>query len=142
MLIGHLDEARDQAQRSLAAEEAKHGRGDWETRMTLAVLGEIDLAAHQPARALAPLERALALFATHPEADEGERAEVQYYLGRALAESGRDGTRARALVTAAQQEMAHDDRVADFRAELARWAAARGWHFPPAPPSAPAPTGR
>jgi serine/threonine-protein kinase len=133
LLVGRVDEARLQAQRTLAAQEAEFGRGDWEARMILALQGEIEIFAKQPARAVAPLERSYALFGSHKDADPGEKSEVQYYLGRALVESGHDGPRARALVTAAQEEFASDDRVADFRAELARWATARGWKFP-APP--------
>jgi tetratricopeptide (TPR) repeat protein len=81
-----------------------------------------DLAEHQPAQALAHLERASAI-AARLDADPAMRGTVDWHTARALAALGRRGA-AIALARKAAQEMAGDPDAAADLAAVRSWLAA------------------
>jgi eukaryotic-like serine/threonine-protein kinase len=79
----------------------------------------------QPERAIAPLERALAYYATDPS-DPYVAALARFQLARALWDTGRDRPRARTLARIAGDELAATKaghNLVPLRAEVARWLA-------------------
>ena len=84
-------------------------------------LGKAQLALHQPARAIAPLERALAM----PEmAPLTTRASTEFTLAKALAELGRERERARKLALQARDgysRHANEPSRSKLLAEITDW---------------------
>ncbi len=87
-------QAADALGRSRALLEKALGAGHPEVATVLLAQGELALDRGKPAEAIAPLERALEI---RKSGDPLERADVEVALAKALAFSGRDGARARAL---------------------------------------------
>jgi serine/threonine protein kinase len=95
--LGRYEEARKDAERAVAIHESEISP-EANLVYALAPLGEAELGLGQPARAVAPLSRALKLAEeSHVEA---ELPRVRLALARALWESGRDRRRARSLAAA------------------------------------------
>jgi tetratricopeptide (TPR) repeat protein len=113
-------EARADILRSLAIQEKLYGANDPDLADSLSALGQIELAAGNPARAIAPLERARKLSAA-PTSDPALRGAIDFDLARALVGAGGDRARARALAESARAQLA---KTPSARAEVAaidRW---------------------
>ena len=87
---------------------------------TLTGIGEAELDRGQPARAVPPLEHALAVAEKHPD-DPLPLAGARFALARAEWDAGRDHARARGRAVAARQA------YAGVRSQKAQLAAVDGW---------------
>jgi eukaryotic-like serine/threonine-protein kinase len=96
LLQGELDAAKTHAERAIEDTERALGRTHPSLAEPLTVLGRALIEQHQAARAIAPLERALALPRGHFGIDD-DRAETRLALARALWDGGGDRIRARKL---------------------------------------------
>jgi tetratricopeptide (TPR) repeat protein len=101
--LGRSVEARRDLQRAVAIFEKTLAVDDPDLAEPLLRLGQLALAEKRPATAIAPLERALQLRAHDGDPCE-MLAEVEFALARALAESGSNRPRARALATDAEAQ--------------------------------------
>jgi hypothetical protein len=114
--LGRDREARREALDSLAVQDRLLGSGQPYLSETLRLLGKIDLAAHQSARAVATLERARTLAAP---LDAAVRAQLDFDLAQALG----DTDRARSLARAARTIAAQDPRLGDDLRAIDAWLA-------------------
>jgi tetratricopeptide (TPR) repeat protein/predicted Ser/Thr protein kinase len=114
-----LPDARAAIARSVAVYTKVFGPNHGELRQALTMQGNVELDLGEPARALAPLEHALALDGEAP--DPAVTAEMQWALGRALVEAHGDVARGRKLVDAAHAEFEHDSREAESLKALVAW---------------------
>jgi tetratricopeptide (TPR) repeat protein len=122
--LGRYEEARDTFQRAIAVEERGYGKDSTNLAYPLQGLGICHLGRHEPAAAIAPLERALRIREAR-ESDRALIAETCFALARALRETGRDQARERTLAERARDIYA---RQPEHRAELTeveRWMAQR-----------------
>jgi tetratricopeptide (TPR) repeat protein len=120
--LGHLREAHQTITRAVAMLDRLFGVNSTNQRSALLTLGAIEIKLGTPARALAPLERAYALGA---DTDPGVYAEIEWQLGRALVDTGRDAARGMRLVRAARTVFEHDARTGDDLRELQAWSRRR-----------------
>jgi len=120
--LGHLREAHQTITRAVAMLDRLYGVNSTNQRSALLTLGAIEIKLGTPARALAPLERAYALGA---DTDPAVYAEIEWQLGRALVDTGRDAARGMRLVRAARTEFEHDARTGDDLRELQAWSRRR-----------------
>jgi len=95
--LGRFDEARQRHERALALQEKALGPTPPKLAASLLGLGELQLTLGKPAEAVPLLERALTLASVE------DRADVQFALARALAETKRDVPRARSLAAQARE---------------------------------------
>jgi eukaryotic-like serine/threonine-protein kinase len=115
--LGRHGEARAAYQRALAIEERAYGEQSTNLGYPLTGLGESYLADHQPAAAIAPLERAQRIREGR-EKDSTLVAETNFTLARALWEAGIDRERALGLAAAARAAYARN-ATSTTRAEIA-----------------------
>ncbi len=126
--IGRRAEARVAYQRALGIEQRTYGSESTNLAYPLAGLGGSYLADHQPAAAIAPLERAARIRTAH-EKDSALVGETDFTLARALWEA--DTARDRAVRMAAEARAAYArsptsaTRVAERIAEIDRWLSTR-----------------
>jgi tetratricopeptide (TPR) repeat protein len=126
--LGRHGEARVAYQRAAAIEERAYGLDSTVLAYPLTGLGESYLADHQPAAAIAPLERAQRIRDAH-EKDATLVAETDFTLARALWET--DTAREKALRLAAEARAAYARSagaatgVAERVVEIDRWLSAR-----------------
>ncbi|HEU0034800.1 MAG TPA: tetratricopeptide repeat protein [Kofleriaceae bacterium] len=99
------DQALANYRRAVSEHESLLGLHDARIGFALARIGEVELAANRPADAIAPLERALALY-EEAKITPNFLANVQWPLARALWDAGRDRKRARDLAEAARKTSA------------------------------------
>jgi tetratricopeptide (TPR) repeat protein len=100
-----IGEARVEFQKAFDIERAVRTSGHVNLAYGLHGLGACALAERAPARALAPLEQALALRESR-EGDPLELAETRFALARAIWDAGGDRSRAVALAAAAAEALA------------------------------------
>jgi eukaryotic-like serine/threonine-protein kinase len=121
---GRFDEAQAVLERAVAIKEKALGAKHPSLAFPLTALGNLHVAAKRPARALAPLERALALRQANA-CDKLDLAETEVALAHALAETGGDRKRARALATEARAAYAGaGERGRENLAKVDAWLAA------------------
>jgi tetratricopeptide (TPR) repeat protein len=120
---GRLRDGRAAELRAIELYEQVFGATTTQLRQPLLALGDIDNELGAPARAVAPLERALALG---PDTDPAVYAEVQWCLGRALVDSHLDVTRGLALVRTARAQFEKEDRTRAALNAVDTWLRQRG----------------
>jgi tetratricopeptide (TPR) repeat protein len=118
--LGHWDLALADYQRALAMYEVD-GQVDHRGINTLVGIGLTFLEAGRPAKAIAPLERAVAV--ARPEKFAGMQIVGKWLLGRAKVESGQDVAGGHAAVQAARAELAATGEAAEEIAKLDAWVA-------------------
>jgi tetratricopeptide (TPR) repeat protein/predicted Ser/Thr protein kinase len=118
---GDLQQARTHYQGALALREEVQGPDHPEVGQVALLLGTALLDLGEPAQALVPLERSLAIDTAQPTS-RSFRAEVEFTLARALwtapATAGRDRARARQLAEQSRTDYMAEDS-SDFADELA-----------------------
>ena len=119
--------AIDLNHRALAIWERALGPDHPDVASSLGNIGNLYLALRRAPEALAPLERAVKLFAVHPGTQSGEEA-ASFDLARALVLTG--GDRARAAALAAAALAAYRARGDDYHAEVAEVSAWLAAHPP------------
>jgi tetratricopeptide (TPR) repeat protein len=120
---GHAADAERAFARAMKAYEKAFGKEHAQLLPALTGLGRAELALGNPALALPPLERAVALIDKYP-GGPSEDAEALFALARALVQSGGDRARARGLATHARglyESVA--PRGAEQRSQVERWLA-------------------
>ncbi len=118
--LGRRDEARATYQRALAIEERGYGPDSTNLAYPLTGLGVSYLSDHQPALAVAPLERARRIREAH-ESDPLLLADTNFALARALWDAGQDRERALRLAEGAGKAYGQKPTFAARAAEIDRW---------------------
>lgn len=122
--LGRHDEARAGYQRAVSIEERGYGPDSTNLAYPLTGLGLSYLADHNPAMAVAPLERARLIRDAH-ETDPLLVADTDFALAQALWEANVDRARARRLAAAAEKAYGQKPAFATRTAEIERWLDAR-----------------
>jgi tetratricopeptide (TPR) repeat protein len=118
--LGRRDEARATYHRALAIEERGYGPESTNLAYPLTGLGVSYLSDHQPALAVAPLERARRIREAH-ESDPLLLADTNFALARALWDAGQDRERALRLAEGAGKVYGQQPTFAARAAEIDRW---------------------
>jgi eukaryotic-like serine/threonine-protein kinase len=122
--LGRYGEARAAYQRALSIEERTYGAESTNLAYPLTGLGQSYLADHQPAAAVAPLERARRIREAH-EKDVALVAETDFSLARALWETDTARDRALRLAGTARAAYARSPASSVRLQEIDRWLSSR-----------------
>jgi tetratricopeptide (TPR) repeat protein len=122
--LGRRVEARAAYQRALSIEERTYGAESTNLAYPLTGLGQSYLADHQPAAAIAPLERAQRIREAH-EQDAALVAETDFSLARALWETDTARDRALRLAGAARAAYGRSPTSSARLQEIDRWLSSR-----------------
>jgi eukaryotic-like serine/threonine-protein kinase len=122
--LGRYGEARAAYQRALSIEERTYGVESTNLAYPLTGLGQSYLADHQPAAAVAPLERARRIREAH-EKDVALVAETDFSLARALWETDTARDRALRLAGTARAAYARSPASSARLQEIDRWLSSR-----------------
>src|SRR5262249_942939 len=117
--VGRNVEARKEVTLAIAVHERWLGPDIPDTDRMYRLLGEIDLDLGAPRRAVTSLRRAHTLATA--DFHEGQRAEIDFALARALLAAGESRSEARSLAASARKVMAGDARMKDELPKLDRW---------------------
>jgi tetratricopeptide (TPR) repeat protein/tRNA A-37 threonylcarbamoyl transferase component Bud32 len=121
---GKYDEALPPLERALSIFE-KVGQAPRYQAIALTLIGGAELDRHQAARAVAPLRRALAIWATMKTGDATEPFDTKFLLARALGEQRMSGAESHALALQARAGYASaGERAKKDLADVDKWLAA------------------